>query len=85
MYNHWSGDHHYTTELSEFSHLMSIGWTGEGVGWYSADSKDGVPLYRLFNPYAQVGSHLYTTSASERDELASIGWRAEGIGWYGLK
>ena len=64
--------------------LVTVGWIYEGVGWCSA-GKDGVPLWRQYNPYASTGSHNYTTSSQERDVLVSIGWHDEGIGWYGLR
>ena len=83
LYNPNAGDHHYTMSASERDWLVSLGWRYEGVGWKSAD-KDGVPLYRQYNPNATTGSHNYTTSKSENDHLVSLGWRAEGIGWYGL-
>ena len=85
LYNPNAGDHHYTLSTNERDVLVSVGWTYEGVGWKSADPKDGVPLYRQYNPYASSGSHNYTTSKTENDYLASIGWNAEGIGWYGTK
>lgn len=85
LYNPNSGDHHYTLSTHERDVLVGVGWTYEGVGWKSADPKDGVPLYRQYNPYAASGSHNYTTSKTENDYLASIGWNAEGIGWYGTK
>lgn len=30
-----SGSHNYTTSLYEHNYLCSIGWIGEGVGWYA--------------------------------------------------
>ena len=85
LYNPNAGDHHYTLSTHERDVLVGVGWTYEGVGWKSANPKDGVPLYRQYNPYASSGSHNYTTSKTENDYLASIGWNAEGIGWYGTK
>lgn len=85
LYNPNSGDHHYTLSANERDMLVNVGWRYEGVGWKSADPKDGVPLYRQYNPYASSGSHNYTASKTENDYLASIGWNAEGIGWYGTK
>lgn len=62
--------------------LRGVGWSYEGVGWYSDDAR-AVPLYRDYNPNAFANNHHYTTSAAERDWLESLGWRDEGIGWYG--
>ncbi|MDM8271911.1 hypothetical protein [Thermophilibacter provencensis] len=85
LYNPYTSDHHYTTNQDEYTSLQALGWRGEGVGWRSADAKDGVPLYRQFNPYATIGTHNYTTDKHENDELVKRGWRAEGIAWYGVK
>ena len=29
-----SGSHNYTTSRAEHDHLVSVGWRGEGIGWY---------------------------------------------------
>ena len=29
-----SGSHNYTTSRTEHDHLVSVGWRGEGIGWY---------------------------------------------------
>lgn len=78
LYNHWDGDHLFTTDQTEYDHLATIGWTQEGVAWRSPSS--GNAVYRLYNPYS--GEHLYTRNASERDSLVSIGWNYEGVSFY---
>ena len=85
LYNPFApgGDHHYTMSEDEYDNLVEIGWTGEGVAWYSLDSQEGTPLYRLFNPYAKTCTHHYTLDTSERDRLVSLGWKAESVAWYG--
>lgn len=83
LYNPYTSDHHYTMSLEEVTNLVSLGWKYEGIGWYS-ESEAGVPVYRQFNPYAQIGTHNYTTSEKENDDLVSLGWKAEGIAWYGM-
>ena len=85
LYNRNSGDHHYTLSAVERDWLVKLGWAYEGIGWYSAKPEQGVPLYRLYNPYAKVGTHHYTLALSERDWLVTKGWKAEGIGWYAVK
>lgn len=85
LYNRNSGDHHYTLSAVERDWLVKLGWVYEGIGWYSAKPEQGVPLYRLYNPYAKVGTHHYTLALSERDWLVTKGWKAEGIGWYAVK
>jgi len=48
----------------------------------SASSEDGLPIYRLFNPYEQKNYHLFTASSAERDFLMSLGWKLDGIAWF---
>ena len=79
LYNPNSGEHFYTASVSERSHLLSLGWNDEGIGWV-APASSNTPVYRLYNPYA--GEHHYTTSLVERNHLISVGWNDEGIGWY---
>lgn len=84
LYNPYSSDHHYTMDAKERDSLVKLGWKYEGIGWYSSSSSIGVPVYRQFNPYEQVGTHNYTLSKTENDTLAQIGWKAEGIAWYAV-
>ena len=46
---------------------------------FRSEASGGDPVYRLFNPYEQVGTHLLTTSASEYESLAGAGWVQEGV------
>ncbi len=84
MYNPNSGDHHYTMSKREKNKLVEAGWNYEGIGWHS-EADTGKPLYRLYNPNAQVGQHHYTASTRERDALTAAGWNYEGLCWYGHK
>ena len=84
LYNPYSGDHHYTREEREYDHLGSIGWRQEGVAFYSSEEEDGVPVYRLYNPWLTAGTHLFTTDEEEYDSLGGIGWKKEDVAWYGL-
>ena len=77
LYNPNSGEHFYTSDVSERNMLSNIGWKYEGVAWNVPLS--GNPVYRLFNPY--TGEHHYTTDVVERDVLATNGWNYEGVGW----
>lgn len=80
-YNPNSGEHFYTSSYAEASHLWSLGWISEGIGWiapYSATNNK--PVYRLYNPVG--GEHHYTLGSDERDNLIKAGWQYEGIGWY---
>ncbi len=54
------------------SYLISVGWSYEGIGWYSDDGKS-VPLYRDYNPNAFANNHNYTTNAEEHSWLVSLG------------
>ncbi len=78
LYNRYTGEHFYTADWSEASHLSSVGWTYEGRGW-TAPSK-GDPVYRMYNPY--TGDHHYTKDWSEAASVINAGWRDEGVGWY---
>lgn len=78
LYNSNSGEHFYTANASERSHLITSGWDDEGIGWIAPAA--GAPVYRLYNRNA--GDHHYTTSIGERNALIKAGWKNEGIGWY---
>lgn len=74
LYNKWSGEHLYTTNVDEYRYLPTIGWRGEGEAWVSPT--EGDPVYRLYNPYS--GDHHYTKDSSEYQYLQTLGWRGEG-------
>nr|MCR5047827.1 hypothetical protein [Saccharofermentans sp.] len=78
LYNRNSGEHFYTSDSAERDHLMSLGWSYEGLGW-TAPAMSNTPVYRLYNQYG--GEHHYTTSVAERDSLVAAGWTYESIGW----
>lgn len=78
LYNRWSGEHLYTSDLSEYERLGQIGWNQEGVAWVAPS--DGDSIYRVYNPYS--GDHHYTLNAEERDRLVVLGWNDEGVGFY---
>ena len=78
VYNPYSGEHHFTVDQNEYSTLVSLGWTGEGVCWLAPTTGDAV--YRLYNQWS--GDHHYTTDANEYAALLALGWTDEGIGWY---
>ena len=76
LYNPFAGYHMYTTSYAEYTGMVSDGWRGEGIIFFTDGSGD-VPLYRLYNQYN--GMHLFTTSKSEYDGLVSAGWTGEGV------
>lgn len=77
LYNPWSGEHFYTSDLKERNNLVKLGWRYEGVGWNAPTT--GANVYRLYNPYS--GDHHFTTNASEKDTCVRAGWKYEGVGW----
>ena len=79
LYNPYTGEHFYTADEGEFEGLVAVGWRDEGRGWTSPE--EGMPVYRLYNPYVTGGDHHYTPSAEERDSLVEAGWQYEGVGW----
>ncbi len=81
LYNPYSGEHHYTSDLVERGELMKAGWVYEGEAWI-APSRSNTPVYRLYNPNEPLGDHHYTRDEAEYDELVEAGWTGEGIGWY---
>jgi|GEM_PF-660378 len=83
LFNPFTSEHYYTTNEEEMFYLSVIGWNYEGIGWYSSDN--GMPIYRVFNPYNDgPGAHHYTADSGEVFALVIQGWNDEGIGWYGL-
>ncbi|MBQ9886535.1 MAG: CHAP domain-containing protein [Lachnospiraceae bacterium] len=78
MYNPDTGEHFFTTWITEKKELAKNGWTGEGVAWLSAPG--GNPVYRFYNPNS--GDHHFTGDSAEAAALVMIGWRNEGIAWY---
>lgn len=83
VYHPATGNHLYTMDGDERDFLAANGWNYEGILCYSAGT-DGVPLYRVFNPYVTRNPHHYTDSLEECEFLKSNGWIVEGISWYGL-
>ncbi len=79
LYNPNSGEHFYTSDMTEATYVASVGWRWEGVGWVAPKASDK-PVYRLYNPNA--GDHHYTLNLEERNWLIGLGWNDEGIGWY---
>lgn len=91
LYNPYTSDHLYTTDLVEYTNLMAAGWNGEEIKFYSAatpelDNKAVVDtpdpeaegIYRQFNPNVTVGTHNYGGLA-ENKKLLDLGWKADGV------
>ncbi len=79
-------EHHYTTDLNEYTVLGTWGWVQEGIAhrvYTSPAPVDGVtpvPLYRLY--HEGIRQHLWTSDRNEYDVLATWGWTQEGIDGY---
>lgn len=92
LYNNWTGEYHYTTGEAERVKMIADGWTDENVGFYSAEmtlqtgqKQFGAKVFRLFNPFVQVGTHHYTLSSAEYELLKLADWKQEGVSFYGYK
>ena len=79
LYNPNSGEHFFTIDIKEASHLASLGWRLELQEAVVPESSEH-PVYRAYNP--NNGDHHYTMNKAEIDHLVKVGWRAEGIAWY---
>lgn len=91
LYNPYTSDHLYTTDLVEYTNLMAAGWNGEDVKFMSATEPDAENkakigladddaegIYRQFNPNVTVGTHNYGGLA-ENNQLLAAGWKADGV------
>ena len=84
LYNPYSYQHHWTTDVGEYNFLPTVGWVQEGVDGQilPLQAAGSLPLYRLYLD-AQGGLHLWTIDANERDYLvANAGWVDEGIAGF---
>ena len=84
LYNPSSHQHHWTTDLNEYTVLPTVGWQQEGTDGYILPTPvtGALPLYRL---YIAVfgGLHLWTIDINEMNYLtANAGWVNEGIAGY---
>jgi alpha-tubulin suppressor-like RCC1 family protein len=86
LYNPFSGQHHWTTDLNEYTFLPQYGWQQEGPdGYILKEAVAGaIPLYRLYINCCG-GPHLWTVDAGEVNALTTLyGWELEGIAGYVL-
>ena len=81
LYNPYTDDHHYTSDKAEYDQLEEIGWVGEGIIFYSGNLY-GIPVYRLYNPYATRAYHHFTQDKNEVEALVDVGWVNEGVAWF---
>lgn len=93
LYNPYTSDHLYTTDLVEYTNLMAAGWRGEEIKFYSAAKAqdhnaakvdttaleaDVEGIYRQFNPNVTVGTHNYGGLA-ENNQVLAAGWKADNV------
>ncbi len=93
LYNPYTSDHLYTTDLVEYTNLMAAGWNGEDIKFASAAKaqqdnqakvdttalEDDVEgIYRQYNPNVTVGTHNYGGLA-ENKKCLDLGWKADGV------
>ena len=70
--NPTDGTHAFAT-AEERDGLAKLGWTAEGVAFYSGGNK---PIYRMYNPNS--GAHILTADINEHNGLTKLGWTCEG-------
>ena len=70
--NPTDGTHAFAT-AEERDGLEKLGWTAEGVAFYSGGNK---PIYRMYNPNS--GAHILTADINEHNGLTKLGWTCEG-------
>ena len=82
LYNPYSHEHLFTTDVIEKDNLVTLGWRFEGaVGKvYMHGEKGGV--YRLYNP--NTGEHHYTMKEDEVAKCVKAGWRNEGVKFFSV-
>ncbi len=82
LYNPYSHEHVFTTDVIEKDNLVTLGWRFEGaVGKvYMHGEKGGV--YRLYNPNS--GEHHYTMKEDEVAKCVKAGWRNEGVKFFSV-
>jgi hypothetical protein len=82
----FTGEHLFTTDLSENDILPSFGWQQEGAAYrmFTGGVYNGaltVPMYRLYN--SAIAQHHWTTDSNEVKVLAATApWTYEGIPGY---
>ena len=64
---------HVFVPKKEKDDLIKLGWTQEGIAFYS---KGDNPIYRMYNPNG--GEHILTADLNEHNGLTKIGWTCEG-------
>ena len=83
LYNPSTSDHFYTTDSSEATAAIAVGYTYEAIigRALKADPKNQnqITVQRFFN--SQTGEHYYTDSDSQGASLEANGYSKEGAAW----
>ncbi len=81
LQNPYTGEHLLSADVGEIEALAEAGWILEGSeSSFGSAGEDGVPVTRLFNPFAEEGScdkHVLTVDQNEVAELVSLGWKVD--------
>lgn len=75
VYRSYKGRDHFFTGSEGESGTLGETWDKEGIAFYGADR--GLPVYRLYNPNADV--HHYTIGFTEVASLVGAGWQMEDV------
>ena len=84
VYNPNNGDHYFTIDKNEASHLVNLGWNAEGAPYKVISNNGrrtafGTAIWSVYNP--NTGEHLLTEEG-EADALAQVGWTKEDVKFY---
>ena len=83
LYNPYTHEHLFTTDLSEKDNLVFLGWRFEGtVGYVGMHGEKG-GVYRLYNP--TTGEHHYTMKDDELALCTAAGWVNEGVKFFSVE
>jgi uncharacterized repeat protein (TIGR01451 family) len=87
LYSPVTLEHHFTTDLNEYTVLGTMGWVQEGGAGKVLDNPGAfngvvaVPYYRLYNTITRW--HHWTTDPNEYYTLTTYpGWNGEGVDGY---
>ena len=79
LYNPHTNRHLFTRDFNEYTYLASIGWSPEGVAWFTP-KVSAYPVHRLF--HLGIDAHHFTSDQHEIRVLTSQDWTDEGVLFY---
>ena len=83
LYNPYTHEHLFTTDLSEKDNLVFLGWRFESVVGYVGMHGEKGGVYRLYNP--TTGEHHYTMKDDELALCTAAGWVNEGVKFFSVE